>query len=106
MNTDIRNHTPIANLADELDGSPDCWQSKVLSVKTDTKTILFAFTPGQLLPVHTAPVEVLLVALEGSAGITVEDKLYIFTTGQVMKIPAKVPHSVRALSLFKMLLVK
>jgi quercetin dioxygenase-like cupin family protein len=78
----------------------------VLSVKTETKTILFAFTPGQLLPVHTAPVEVLLVALEGSAEITVEEKKYIFTTGQVMAISAKVPHSVRALSTFKMLLIK
>ncbi|MES2730855.1 MAG: cupin domain-containing protein [Bacteroidota bacterium] len=104
-NESIMQNNP-ANVAAGLAYSPEKWQSQVVAEKEKTKVILFAFSPQQELKTHTAPVEVLLVILEGEATFTLGNTVSLIKTGEVIRIPASEPHSILAISQFKMLLIK
>ena len=74
-------------------------------VKRTTGTItLFAFDEGQGLSEHTAPFDAVAHVLEGEAVITVSGKPLRTTAGEAVLMPANQPHSLKALSRFKMLL--
>ena len=74
-------------------------------VNRSTGTItLFAFDEGQGLSEHTAPFDALAHVLEGDAEITVSAKPLRTTSGEAVLMPANQPHSLKALSKFKMLL--
>ena len=70
---------------------------------TGTAT-LFAFDEGQGLSEHTAPFDALAHLLEGEAEIVVSGKPLRTTAGEAVLMPANQPHSLKALSRFKMLL--
>lgn len=74
-------------------------------VKRPTGTVtLFAFDEGQGLSEHTAAFDALAHVLEGEAEITVSGKALRTAAGDAVLLPANQPHSVKALSRFKMLL--
>ena len=74
-------------------------------VKGATGTVtLFAFDEGQGLSEHTAPFDALAHLLEGEAEITVSGKPLRTAAGEAVLMPANQPHSLKALSRFKMLL--
>ena len=66
---------------------------------------LFAFDAGQGLSEHTAPFDAILIVLEGEAEVTVGGKPAKPGAGQVVRMPANVPHAVQARIRFKMLLL-
>ena len=78
--------------------------SRPLAKSESTKLVAFAFDEGQELSPHSAPFDAFVQVLEGDAAITVADKTVTARAGEVVLMPAKVPHSVRALSRMKMLL--
>ncbi len=79
--------------------------SKVL-VKGPSGTVtLFAFGAGESLSEHTAPFDALVIGVDGEAEIGVGDAAHRLEAGQRILLPANVPHSVSALTPFKMLLV-
>lgn len=94
------------NLATAVAYSSEKWQSQLLAEKEKTKIILFAFTQRQELKTHTAPVEVLLVVLEGEAMFTLGSTVSLMKAGEIIRIPANEPHAILAISNFKMLLIK
>jgi|SRR5665213_685329 len=65
---------------------------------------LFAFDEGQGLSEHTAPYDALAHLLEGEAEIVISGKPLRATAGEAILMPAGQPHSLKALSRFKMLL--
>ncbi|MEP7365300.1 MAG: cupin domain-containing protein [Acidobacteriota bacterium] len=74
-------------------------------VKRVTGTVtLFAFDEGQGLSEHTAAFDAVAHLLEGEAEITVSGKPLLTTAGEAVLMPANQPHSLKALSRFKMLL--
>ena len=74
-------------------------------VKRTTGTVtVFAFDEGQGLSEHTAAFDAVAHLLEGEAEITVSGKQLRTTAGEAVLMPANQPHSLRALSRFKMLL--
>lgn len=74
-------------------------------LKTDTGTLtLFAFDEGQELSEHTAPFNALVLVLDGSATLAIGGKPVSVKTGELVLMPANVPHAVRAGARFKMLL--
>jgi len=74
-------------------------------VKRTTGTVtVFAFDEGQGLSEHTAAFDAVAHLLEGEAEITVSGKPLRTTAGEAVLMPANQPHSLRALSKFKMLL--
>ncbi len=74
-------------------------------VKRTTGTVtVFAFDEGQGLSEHTAAFDAVAHLLEGEAEITVSGRPLRTTAGEAVLMPANQPHSLRALSRFKMLL--
>ncbi len=74
-------------------------------MKTDTGTLtLFAFDEGQELSEHTAPFNALVEVLDGTATLIIGGKTVSVKTGELVLMPANIPHAVRARERFKMLL--
>jgi len=77
---------------------------EIIRKKTGTVT-LFAFDKGQGLSEHTASFDALVLVLDGKAEITVDGKLCRVGKGEMLVLPAKKPHALKATGRFKMLLV-
>ena len=78
--------------------------SRTLVNRATATLTLFAFDDGQSLSEHTAPFDAVAHLLEGEAEITVSGKPLRATAGEAVLMPANQPHSLKALSRFKMLL--
>jgi len=65
---------------------------------------LFAFDEGQNLSEHTAPFDAVVQVLDGEGSFTIGGENMTATAGQVVLMPADIPHAVDAISRFKMLL--
>lgn len=65
---------------------------------------IFAFDSGEGLSTHTAPFDALVEVIEGSADITIGEETISMQSGELIIMPAGVPHSLRAPEPFKMLL--
>jgi quercetin dioxygenase-like cupin family protein len=105
MSPDAEPTPPRAvRLADEIQYSPAAVVSKTL-VKKPTGTItLFAFDAGEGLSEHTAPFDAVVQILDGEAELTIGGNSMSATAGQMVIMPANVPHAVKAVRQFKMLL--
>jgi len=66
---------------------------------------LFAFDKGQGLSEHTAPFDAYVVVLDGEAELRIGGKPVRAHAGQMVLMPAAVPHALKAVKRFKMLLV-
>jgi len=65
---------------------------------------LFAFDADQALSEHSAPFDALVQVLDGQAELTIGGKVVTAGQGDLVLMPANVPHAVRASQPFKMLL--
>jgi quercetin dioxygenase-like cupin family protein len=95
----------IVDLAGGVDYAPGSVVSKtILDRKTGTLT-LFAFDAGQGLSEHTSPYDATVQVVDGAAELIVGGKPNRVAKGQLFIMPAGIPHSVRAVERFKMLLI-
>ena len=92
----------LTNLVDYQDGSI---VSKTLINRKSGSITLFAFDKGQKLSEHTAPYDALVYVFDGKCEITIGGTVYHLERGDLIIMPANVPHAVKALTKFKMLLV-
>ena len=97
-------HGKAQSLSDLIEYSKDSIVSKTILNKSVGTITLFAFDEGQGLSEHTAPYDAVVQVLDGSARITIgaEDKAVM--QGQIIVMPANIPHAVNAETRFKMLL--
>ena len=79
--------------------------SKTIIKKDAGNLTLFAFDKGQELSEHTAPFDALVQVLDGKAEIIINKQPHTLTTGEFIILPANVPHALKAVEKFKMLLV-
>ena len=93
------------DLAGAIDYSDGSIVSKTLIDKKTGTLTLFAFGEGQGLSEHTAPFDATVVVLDGEASLTIGGKDVSAKTGQMVIMPADIPHAVRATAPFKMLLI-
>jgi len=94
---------PMA-LVDAVQYAPGSVVSRTL-LKTDAGTLtLFAFDEGQGLSEHTAPFNALVQVLDGTATLTIGARAVTVRTGELVLMPANVPHAVQNAGRFKMLL--
>jgi quercetin dioxygenase-like cupin family protein len=66
---------------------------------------LFAFDKGQGLSEHTAPFDAVVQILEGTAEVSIDGKKQLVSTGEIIHMPANIPHALQATEAFKMLLI-
>jgi len=92
-------------LAGAVDYAPGAVVSKTLLDKKAGTLTLFAFDEGQGLSEHTAPYDATVQILDGEGELTIDGKTVAAKPGELVIMPARVPHSVRANRRFKMLLI-
>jgi quercetin dioxygenase-like cupin family protein len=83
---------------------PDSILSRSVYEDKHQKIILFGFQPGQELSEHTAAVPAVLHFLKGEADLTLGEDQYLAKQGSWARIPANLPHSIKARSETLMLL--
>ena len=91
----------LTNLVDYADGS--IVSRTLLSNEAGTLT-LFAFDAGQALSEHTVPFDAVAQIVDGQAKLTVGGKVLSAREGELVLMPANLPHAVEATQRFKMLL--
>ncbi|MCC7158790.1 MAG: cupin domain-containing protein [Ignavibacteria bacterium] len=97
--------TEKMDLQNLLNYQPNSVVSRVLLKKPSGTITVFAFAEGEGLSEHTAPFDAYVQILDGEAEITISSKPVILKSGEVIIMPANKPHSLKAISEFKMLLV-
>jgi quercetin dioxygenase-like cupin family protein len=94
----------IFRFEDEVDYSEGAIVSKNV-LKRDTGNIsLFSFDKGEGLSEHTAPFDALVQVVDGRAEITVGGKIHLLEKGDSIIMPANIPHALRAIEKYKMVL--
>ena len=74
-------------------------------IKKETGTVtVFAFDKDEGLSEHTAPFDAMVQVLDGTLELTIDGKIYILKKGNMIIMPANVPHALYAKERFKMLL--
>ena len=92
----------ITRLIDLVNYQEGAVVSRTLVNRATGTVTLFAFDEGQGLSEHTAPFDALAYLLDGEAEIVISGKPLRVTAGEVVLMPADQPHSLKALSRFKM----
>jgi quercetin dioxygenase-like cupin family protein len=79
--------------------------SRTILKKETGNVTVFAFASGEGLSEHTAPFDAMVFVLDGEAQITVGGERHVVKAGEMLIMPAGVPHALRAVQAFKMMLV-
>lgn len=79
--------------------------SKTILDKPAGTITLFAFDKGQKLSEHTAPYDAIIQVLDGVGHIVIDGGANDVCAGEIIIMPADVPHAVVAQEKFKMLLI-
>ena len=99
--TPIERPTP---LAEAIDYQPDSVVSRVLLRHPGGTMTLFAFAEGEGLSEHATPHDATVLIVEGEVRITVGDEDHRVAAGEILHLPASVPHALHGERPFKMLL--
>ncbi len=91
----------LVDLVDYQEGSV---VSKTLIDKQTGTVTLFAFDKGQGLSEHTAPFDAMVCILDGQAHISIAGNPLLVKEGEMLIMPANVPHELKAEEKFKMML--
>ena len=97
--------TSVRNLKTMLQYQDNAIVSSMLVKNSSGNATLFAFDGGEGLSEHTAPFDALVIGVEGRAEIPIAGVPHIVGEGDSLIMPANVPHAVKPLGHFKMLLV-
>ncbi len=92
------------SLADLIEYAGGSVVSRTIIEKKVGTLTLFSFDAGQGLSEHSAPFDALVQVLDGEVEITIGGKPVRARAGEIVLMPANVPHSLRAVRRFKMLL--
>jgi quercetin dioxygenase-like cupin family protein len=93
--------TNLVNLIDYQEGS--IVSRTIIDKEAGTVTV-FAFDEGQGLSEHTAPYDALVYILDGEADVVISGKHIQLKKGEITLMPANEPHTLKAVTRFKMLL--
>lgn len=92
-----------------LKGSVTISEGGVVSkqfIKNDGGNItFFGFDKGQGLSEHTAPFDAVVQIIEGKAEVSIDGKASTVSEGELILMPANIPHALQAVESFKMCLI-
>jgi quercetin dioxygenase-like cupin family protein len=92
-------------LAGLVEYADDSVVSKTIIDKSIGTVTLFAFDAEQGLSEHQTPYDALVQIVDGSAVLIIGGKEVNTSAGEIVIMPANVPHAVQAKERFKMLLI-
>jgi quercetin dioxygenase-like cupin family protein len=79
--------------------------SRVLAKTGGGNVTLFAFDASEGLSEHTAPFDALVLVLDGTLDLTIGGTPVAAAPGEIVRLPAHVPHAVDARVPARMLLI-
>lgn len=102
---DYLNKREVFKLIDSIDYQDNKIVSKTV-VKNDLGSMtLLSLKDNQELSTHAAPGDALVIALDGEAYVEIEGTGFTIKKNESIIFPAHVPHSVKVIDKFKMLLI-
>ena len=104
MTDKIKAASPI-RLGHLVDYATGAVVSRTLEKTKGGTLTVFAFDAGEELSEHTAPFNAYITVLDGSAELTIGGQVVVASEGETVLMPADMPHAVRAVDRFKMLLM-
>lgn len=99
----IEQDTVLA-LAGQVEAQPGQIVSRTLAQNRAVSVTLFAFAQGEEISTHDSIGDAMVTVLEGTGRFTVGGKEHFCHEGEVLVMPATVPHAVYAPEPFKMML--
>ena len=97
-------HEKVLPLTGEISIQPGQVVSKTLAQNQAVSVTLFAFAKGEEISAHDSTGDAFVHVLEGTGRFTVGGKEHICKAGDVLVMPAKIPHAVYAMEDFKWIL--
>lgn len=97
-------HGKVYNLKEYLEYEDGKVSSLTLASKPGVGVTLFAFDAGESIATHAAGGDAMVVVLEGMVEITIGGVLHTLHEGETIVMPCGVPHSLKAITKYKMLL--
>lgn len=97
-------HEKVLPLAGEIFVQRGQIVSKTLAQNEAVSITLFAFAQGEEISTHDSTGDAMVHVLEGTGRFTVDGKEHICKAGDVLIMPAKIPHAVYAVEDFKWIL--
>ncbi len=94
----------VLKLAELVSYQDDSVVSRQITKEEAGNVTLFAFDAGQELSEHRAPYDALVHVLDGDVEVRLAGNPYMLTAGDAIIMPADVPHGMKAVKRFKMLL--
>ena len=95
----------VHQLKESIDYSSGATVSKIVTKNKCGSITLFSFDKGQNLSEHTAPFDATAIILDGVCEISIAGKPNSLSEGQMIVMPANVPHALEATEAFKMILI-
>jgi len=95
----------VSSFSDEVSYQPGQIVSKTLAQNKAFSLTLFAFDKGEEISTHESDGDALVIALDGTGEITIDEQKYTLNAGESIVMPAGRPHAVYAAERFKMFLV-
>ena len=95
----------VSSLMNLVEYQDDTVVSRTLIDKTAATVTLFAFGETQGLSEHTAPFDAIAYIVDGEAEITIAENKHHLKQGEMIIMPANIPHALKAIKKFKMLLI-
>ena len=89
-------------LADSVDYGDGAVVSRLLLKNEAGSITLFAFDAGEELSEHSTPYDAFVQVIDGGGEFTVGGKKSTLGAGEIILMPANVPHAVNAPTRFKM----
>lgn len=105
MKFEMIDNTPVEKLVNMVSYQEGSVVSKTLIKKGTGTVTLFAFDKEQGLSEHTAPFDAMVCVLDGKVEIVIGGIPKNLETGDMVIMPANVPHALKALEKFKMMLI-
>jgi quercetin dioxygenase-like cupin family protein len=94
----------VFSFADSVEYADGAIVSKTVLKKQTGNISLFAFDKGEALSEHTAPFDALIQVVDGRGEVIIGGKSYFLETSQSIIMPENIPHAVKAVERFKMVL--
>lgn len=98
------NQLSIYKLINEIEYQSSSIVSKQILKKENGNITLFAFGENEELTKHTSPYEAFVQIIEGEMLIEIGEGKFNLQSGDVILMPADIPHGLKALTNVKMLL--
>jgi quercetin dioxygenase-like cupin family protein len=92
-------------LVSSIEYSPSGIISKQIVRNDAGKVTLFSFDEGQSLSEHTSSFDEIIQIIEGEANVIINGKENSVHSGEAVIMPANVPHALKAVKKFKMILI-